>query len=173
MRKITILMLVMLYSFTQLHAEPTANETMAFIKKVIMSDEYSRQYNKYNKHNIPQHLKPKIVKISECKYLFSQTIDPHDKESRSGANIDFSKQKSTYVDDAIWTEDREGVASIKTYNQYYSWSKGWRKKSYNMRSRINHPIIINGVYKEKMNKALKHMSKICYQKYGVKNNDPF
>ena len=63
--------------------------------------------------------------------------------------------------EVLGIEDRKGMNSIEN-------ERTGKTESSTILS-----ILVSGVYKEKIDKALKHLSNICYQKYGSKKRELF
>lgn len=175
--------------FIELQAAPTIDQTMNFIQKIIKSDEFSSEIIGDKVHR-----KPSFSKQSECKYSVVKgwsikrgagrpvmTIDGERigvVKYRAEFVIDFSKQEAKYSEEdeysyaGIKIKDKQGISSIHGLIEAKDIYKKWYDESMKL-SYFSVNIIVNGIYKEKMDKALKHMSKICYEKYGVKNDDLF
>ena len=174
MKRALPFIIVMLFICTSAEAEPTIQETKSFIKKVLNSKELT---NKHLGGNDPGYDLKSFTFVSECKIKMKFYTEPFDGGWHNNIyHIDLSLQKVKYDDDypALLFRDRLGINTIKVKESgEYELINDKGYKSLDNISNVNIYLRFHGVYAEKMNKAFKHLSKLCYEKYGTKNDDPF
>lgn len=158
---------------------PTIEATVSFINQVLSDS--SKSSNKlvlffHEESKYSNYLK--LNYLEECKFDLQQVYHRGDlgKSFIYKAYIDLSKHKiylNTETDSIynIKIKDRKGIKTIHhiTYDHIYD-------EPLRIEEIVDYDIFksdIYGVYKEKVKKALDHLSNICYKKYGGKEDDPF
>lgn len=162
--------------FMNAHAEPSINETVTFIQKVIKSDTKSsvESDGDYTYH------KPILTFDSTSCIIKAVVYKSRDakKYYRKTYYLDLTKQttkiytSTTDNDISIYVQDRQNINTIKKINETLV-NNRFKVRGEEMDYATFIPFHPNGVYYNKVDKALKHLSKLCFEKYGVEENDPF
>lgn len=156
--------------------EPTIKETVAFLNKVYSNDAYSSDYRVELSSETTIFTKPIFKHIDECKIdgtwqwksIWKNNL-PTD-NFKGKYSLDLVKQKIEVKEKKdyflITVKDKNGLKTIintnnKQVSKNIDTAQFWAQ--------------VHGKYKEKVKKALDHLSKICNKKYdGTKSDDdPF
>lgn len=143
---------------------PTIDKTISFIQKVIKDDSLSSSF----KSDGETYYKPTFKHLGECKFEIIQK-NSFDCCLKDILYPDLSIHKIYLKRNSFMIVDRSGLKTLEVHD--YSFGN---KKTENVVHSGGLPyIIIHGVYKGKIKKALEHLSNICYDRYGKKDNEPF
>lgn len=165
-KSIVVIGLVVIMGSSLFGDGPTIKQTQDFINKVIKSDELSSKSEGYKKP---------IFQFNEgnegckAKVIESWAADKDNSAGRNRYIVDFSKQNAYYDYESSSKYHKIKIEDINKVSTIYVYKYG---KKTNLSS-LNIYMKVHGIYKEKFDKALKHLSKLCYDKYGVENDDPF
>lgn len=168
-------MLGMLFTANVSSGEPTIKQTVDWINKTLQDPEItsetlvSAQDRRY---------RAEFLLSNKCKVKTSQRYKAWGVDGKEDwydiINVDFSQTDASYdystYPGRIRLKDWEGLDRIissrndlRRPNDSYSSKSSWES------IRVG----VNGIYKEKLNKALKHLSKTCQKQYGSKKKDLF
>ena len=172
--RLVIVTIVVFISFTSITmAGPSVKETVDYINEILQNPEKSRKATAYNigsRKPLTKYQRVYITHNSRCNISIKQEFTSYNgsiiPRIWGRYNLKLEKYKLEYMDGLrgfgiIAIEDRKGMNSIKNENS---------GKTDNL---ITFSVDISGTHKEKTNKALKHLSNICYQKYGSKKKELF
>jgi len=162
------------------YAGPSVKETIDYINQVITDSQKSSNVSIDDSYGwTTEYEKPYFYLKDKCNVEIRQDRvggkgwTDKDRYVVSLENYSLVYEKGYQNKGEIALRDRDGLKRASRYRIHTTW-KGKRLKEEKI-SEANEYLYIDlhGVYKEKINKALKHLSETCYQKYGDKQKELF